>query len=82
MAIEVLGIPTKKIVLWARYAAEGSLIAAIGFYLFSTDPSSIWNTIAKTALFWIAIFAVGLICLWFVHRSSRATGRAPDSSSE
>ena len=73
MATEVFGIPTRKILLWARYAAVGSLFAAIGFYFFSPGPSTIWSTIIKTALFWAAIFVVGLIWLWLMHRTSRAT---------
>lgn len=70
----IIGAPRVKVLKWARHAGEASLLAAVAFYFFSPEPSTLRDAAATTPLFWAVLFVVGLACLWWSHRARGSSG--------
>ena len=74
MASDIFGVPARKVLLCARYTAEGSVFAALGLYFFSPG-ATVGSTLIKTGIFWVVMFVTGLICLSWMYRAHRMGAR-------
>lgn len=63
----MLGIPSRKLLLWVRHCGEASLLAWAGFYFFLPNQTLL-SSIIKTVLFYGGLFIVGFCVLWYIHR--------------